>query len=466
MPLINGKFTEGVYPSKKHVRVLFDNSKKWRYRVLRGGRNGYKDWSIATAAVERGIRVSTHFLFTREVQLTIKDSAHKLLKNTIKRLGYQKYFDITKTEITCKINDTTMIFRGLNDLVSDDVKSTEGIDICVIGEAQNLSEKSFIDIDGTIRKKNSEVWIAYNTKMDTDFVYQFTVTNPPDNLICDLVNYTDAPDWMIEDVVKDQAERMKRENYQLYLNNWMGQPLTLGLFFAELGKHNAETPFVIPDLDDNERLIASLDHGIAHNTCFHLMYLDSDGYIHGLFSYYQNGSTTKAHAEAIIEMIEGFRFSWHKYPSEIHYDYAMETKHKLSETHYRSDLDEYIDAFKTRLGGKSVKFVPANKRKADGCNIMRQVFSIGNGVPTYRYFDGLNDGMIHSVKNVITDKVNPEVYAKLDGDDGADTLRYGIMAAVVKMAQLNRPKEKSRVRGNRDLAAFNNKYKNSDSGVY
>jgi hypothetical protein len=347
----------------------------------------------------------------------------------------------------------------------------EGIDVCVICEAQNLTQKSWVDLDPTIRKPKSEIWIMFNTKMDTDFVYQLCVKNPPENMICEKVNYTDtnAPKTMISQVILDQAERMKQENYELYSNVWLGEPLTLGLFFAEFGKHNLIAPFLIPVLDDNSRIIAALDGGIAHYTVFHLAYLSPDGFIYGLFSYYQNGGTHAGHAEAIIDAIESCHFSRHMYPSELFYDYAMETKHALSDHNYRSDLDEYIDAFKARTGGKKTVFIPANKRKIDGCNAMRKVFTQTNGVPIYRLFDGLNDELEHSVKNVITDKINPEVYSKMDGDDGADTLRYLVMGGLPKLTQLNNLKlhdASTRIILNPELARFKAKYKNSQTGIY
>jgi hypothetical protein len=450
MPLIDGKFCSLTLPSEKHARVIFgDKTPKGltpRYRVLRGGRNGYKDWSFASAAIERAVRVPTRFLFTREVQLTLAESAHQLLKDTIDRLGYHDYFKAVEGRITCNINDSSFAFRGLNDQVSKDVKSTEGIDICVIGEAESLTEKSFNDLDPTIRKPGSEIWIAYNTKMETDFVYQFTVVNPPDNMICELVNYTDAPAWMISPVIIEQAERDKRENFPLYKNKWLGEPMTLGLFFQGFGKHNTETPFIIPEQDDNDRVIGCLDHGIAHDTSFSLLYLSPDGFIHCVFSYDQNGGTTRSHAEAIIEAIEASRFSRYMYPSEIYYDYAMDEKHKINEQMYRSDLDEYLDAFNNREGGKQTAFIPANKRKVDGCHAMQLVFHIGDGVPIFRYFEGLNDKTVESIKQVETDKVNSEMYAKKDGDDGADKIRYGIMGALVRMQTLNLKAKKTEKR--------------------
>jgi hypothetical protein len=220
---------------------------------------------------------------------------------------------------------------------------------------------------------------------------------------------------------------MKADNYPLYENVWLGMPSTVGLFFWEFGAHNREHPFVIPDQDDNSRIFGSLDHGIAHNTSFGLWYLAPEGIIHRIFTYSRNGGTTKGHAEAIVEAIESCRFSRYLFPCEIFYDYAMDEKHRLNEQVYRSDLDEYKTVFENTDGGKDTLFIPANKRKIDGCHLMKQLFSEGNGEPLFRYFAALNDPFVTSVKGVMTDPLNTEIYAKMDGDDETDEARYGIM---------------------------------------
>lgn len=466
MPLVKGNFEDLVLPSAKHARVLCDltgylgvdpkDGKEkmlpWRFRVLYGGRNGYKDWSAMAVAVERGIRISTRYLLTREVQNTIADSSYQLLVDMINRLGYADYFTILGSKILCKINGTSFIFKGLNDLVAEDVKSTEGIDVAIIGEAQNLTEKSMNDFEPTIRKAGSEIWIFFNTQFDTDYVYKFCVNpdengvpHPPKNMLCELVTYldTDNPAETTSTATLEQAERDKKENFDLYRNKWLGLPRTIGLFFPELGKHNVEVSFVIPEDWDNERLIAALDHGIIHPTCFHLMYLDHSGHIHGILTYKKSGGTAQSHAFAIIEAIEACRFSRYMYPSEVYYDYQMETKHALNEMVYRSDLDEYMDAFRSRPAGAGTVFIPANKRKVDGCHAQRLVFSFNGGNPIYRYFDGLNEGLIEDLKRVKTSKVEPEMYEKMDGDDGADTHRYGTLGALTKMTSLNLEKAES-----------------------
>jgi hypothetical protein len=187
MPIKDGKIVDLELP-RKHARVLFDQSKQWRFRELHGGRNGAKDWSIAAAAIEIGIRKSTRFLFTREVQKTLAASAHQLLKDTIQRLGYSQYFEVLRNEIRCKQNETIFLFEGLNDIVASDLKSFEGIDIAVICEAEDLTKQSFQTFNFTIRKPGSQIWIQFNPQFEDDFVYSYFVTNPPGNCIGCQVN--------------------------------------------------------------------------------------------------------------------------------------------------------------------------------------------------------------------------------------------------------------------------------------
>jgi phage terminase large subunit len=432
MPLVDGEFIPLEFPSEKHARVLMDHSRPWRYRVLYGGRNGYKDWSIAATAIERAVRCPTRFLFTREVQLTLADSAHQLLKDTITRLGYDGYFTVLEKKIICHLNGSSIIFRGLNEKVSGDVKSMEGIDIAVVMEAEDLDEKSFCeDLDPTVRKPGSEIWIAFNTKQETGFVYNFCVTNPPENMLCEKVTYLDTnnPDKMLSPVILDQANRMKLENYELYKNTWLGEPLTLGLFFKEFGNHNECIPFVIPE-HSNRTLIGSLDHGLVHNTSFGLSYISEKLDMFRMFTYSECGGTTRAHAEAILEKIESFSLSRYQFPSIVFYDYSMDEKHKQDEWDYKSDIDIYKEVFGAHPLGKMVRFVKANKNKVPGCSAMRGMFVKVNGRPQFYYFAGMNKKFVTSIKNVVTDDTNTEVYSKMDGDDETDECRYSIMGAM------------------------------------
>ena len=430
MPFVNNEFLPLEVPGKIG-RVLFDNTKKWRYRALYGGRGAGKDWSAKAAICEMAIRKPMRILFARELQNSIKDSSHRLIADTIQRLGLNQFYNVLDNEIR-GTNGALFIFRGIRHN-TDEIKSMEGIDLCVLDEARPLTEESFLVLDPTIRRAGSEILFLFNVLMESDFVYQFCVKNPPENLIGSLVNYTDNPYCPAELI--EQADRMKVENIERYKNIWLGEPLTLGLFFSEFGLHNKERPFIISDHETSKQLIGSLDHGLAHCTSFGLHYLDNDGQVHRIFTYCNNGGTTQSHAEAIADAIEGCQWSRYTFPSEIFYDYAMDEKHAINERIYISDLDIYKAVFSKRRGGNEVKFIPANKRKVDGCHAMKAMFAKVNGLPILRYFDGLNNEFVESIKNAITDKVNTEVYAKMDGDDPCDEFRYAAMGIMTRLMQ-------------------------------
>jgi hypothetical protein len=231
-----------------------------------------------------------------------------------------------------------------------------------------------------------------------------------------------------------RLENLPETERQAYLfGNW---DIFEGQFFSDFGEHNRETPFIIPEQDDNSRLIGSLDHGLAHYTSFGLAYLAPDGSIHRIFTYKANSGTTKGHAEAIAEAIGACRLTRYMFPKKIYYDYAMEAKKTHGEEVY-CDLDEYIEVFSNIEAAKNTEFLPANKRKADGCHAMRLVFNGTNGTPIFRYFDGLNSELVEGLTDVLTDKINTEQYAKMDGDDCADDCRYMIMGALVDLQTLN-----------------------------
>src|SRR5574343_461569 len=120
-----------------------------RYKVAYGGRGSAKSWSIAEALILLAISPSIIFtgetkirvLCTREIQNSIKESVHKLLSDTIERLKISHLFDITNNSILCK-NGSEFIFIGLLRNV-DQIKSTEGINICWVSEAHNVSNESW-----------------------------------------------------------------------------------------------------------------------------------------------------------------------------------------------------------------------------------------------------------------------------------------------------------------------------------
>ena len=58
-----------------------------RYKVLYGGRAAARSWTIARKLLIRGTQKTEFVLCTRELQKSIKQSVHRLLKKQIRLLG-------------------------------------------------------------------------------------------------------------------------------------------------------------------------------------------------------------------------------------------------------------------------------------------------------------------------------------------------------------------------------------------
>ena len=80
------------------LQCLFDPP-KMRYRVLLGGRGGAKSWGVARALLIKGAQKPLRILCAREVQISIKDSVHKLLSDQITALGLGAFYEITQNTI-------------------------------------------------------------------------------------------------------------------------------------------------------------------------------------------------------------------------------------------------------------------------------------------------------------------------------------------------------------------------------
>lgn len=201
---------------------IFD---KARYKIFYGGRGSGKSWSIAEFLIVQAYTYpKTRILCTREIQNSIKESVHKLLADTVDRLGLSGYFHITNNSLLCS-NGSEFIFMGLLRNV-DQIKSTEGIDYCWVSEAHNVSDESWETLLPTIRKEGSEIIIDFNPRNEDDPTYQRWVVNPPDGAISKLVNYVDNP--YFPKVLRVEMEHDKKKDKLLYEQKWLGKPVGIG----------------------------------------------------------------------------------------------------------------------------------------------------------------------------------------------------------------------------------------------
>ena len=193
---------------------------KTRYKAYKGGRGGRKSWEFAQAALYRGFQEKKLILCTREIQNSIADSVHSLLSNTVERMQLSSFYEVQKTTIIGK-NGTEFKFRGLNGNTIDGIKSFEGADIAIVEEAHSVSQKSWDILIPTIRKEDSEIWVAYNPDLITDPVHVRFALNTPDNCYLQHINYTDNPDC--PQTLIDEANYLKSLDYDAYAHIYLGE---------------------------------------------------------------------------------------------------------------------------------------------------------------------------------------------------------------------------------------------------
>lgn len=194
-----------------------------RYKTFHGGRGGAKSWAAARALVIMAASKKLRILCTREVQNSIKDSVHKLLKDQIEMLGLNPWFRITNESIT-SASGSEFLFKGLRfDPLG--IKSTEGVDICWVEEAQSVSSDSWAILIPTIRKEGSEIWVTFNPGEESDPTYQRFIVTPPDDSITVEVNYYDNP--YLPETLRKEMEYCKRVDYEAYEHIWLGKPKSI-----------------------------------------------------------------------------------------------------------------------------------------------------------------------------------------------------------------------------------------------
>ena len=192
---------------------------KVRNRVLYGGRASSKSWEFAGMAQAIGAIYNTRFLCVRRFQNKIKESVYTLISaqiNNFKTPGYK----VMASEIHHK-NGSNFSFYGI-ERNTDEIKSFEGADVLWIEEAHNLTEEQWHILEPTIRAANSEIWISFNPRLMSDFVYQRFIINPPPNTRTRLINYPENP--FLSDTMLDVIKASKAEDEEEYAHTYLGVP--------------------------------------------------------------------------------------------------------------------------------------------------------------------------------------------------------------------------------------------------
>lgn len=201
-----------------------------------GGRGGLKSWGCAQALELKGHIDPLRVLCTRELQTSIKESVHKLLSDTVERIGMGYFYEVLNTSITGN-NGTSFLFEGLKNNTSK-VRSLEGIDICWCEEAEAITEDSWDILEPTIRKPGSEIWVTFNPDDEMGATYQKFVTPyldainehgfyEDDDIYVRKIGWEDADAYgWFPDELRKQKDKLYRERPKQAAHVWGGEPNT------------------------------------------------------------------------------------------------------------------------------------------------------------------------------------------------------------------------------------------------
>lgn len=192
-----------------------------RYKIYHGGRSGGKSWAFARVllllAMQRHIRV----LCVREFMVSIRESVHKLLCDQIESLGLNSFYEVTRDGIRCTITGSEFIFKGMHNNTQS-IKSTEGVNICWVEEAQTVSDASWEALIPTIRMPQSEIWLSLNPRYASDATYRRFVTSPPDDdMVRVRVLWSDNP--FHPEVLEKERIKLERDDPAAYRHVWLGE---------------------------------------------------------------------------------------------------------------------------------------------------------------------------------------------------------------------------------------------------
>ena len=215
-----------------------------RYFFFWGGRGGAKSYGVGDFHVIKGRSEKARYLMTREIQNSIKDSVHALLKGRINDLEFYDY-TITDINIRHKLSGTEFIFAGLSSVTEDQIKSYFNIKRCWVEEAHSITNKSLGVLTPTIRATGSQICFTYNRKESLDPVHDLFLkhktkkermryTDPDgnksywnlsrgDGVIRVEINYDGNP---LFPEVLERERFFDKENMDTaeYLHKWEGQP--------------------------------------------------------------------------------------------------------------------------------------------------------------------------------------------------------------------------------------------------
>lgn len=234
------------------------------YIFLEGGRAGGKSYSVAYYMLAQTFNShysNNKFLCMRKVQESIEESVYSLLKSLIIKENLEDYFDINKVDITNKVTNVRIVFKGCNTIAALlGIKSSDEVAAIWIEEAQGLTYEDFkVIIPTFVRFEQFKFIFTYNRFLEEDPV--LTEYKRRETRALHIYSTYLDNEHTNEETIRE-AESLKAISEAEYNHVWLGLPGGKYIAFPTLSlEHNGfYDPYFKPD---NYPWYISMDWGFS-----------------------------------------------------------------------------------------------------------------------------------------------------------------------------------------------------------
>jgi len=216
--------TEATIEVPDKMEAMFSQPRgSLMYRGSYGGRGSGKSFTFAKVAAIWGYAEPLRILCTREIQDSIKESFHAELKNAIATEPWlERHYDVGRDYLR-GANGTEFIFKGLRHNIGS-LKSLAQIDLCIVEEAEDVPEESWLALEPTIRSDKAEMWIIWNPRTEGSPVDKRFRQNPPPMSMIVEMNYSDNP-WFPSVLEMRRQHQLQTLDHETYRHIWHGDYL-------------------------------------------------------------------------------------------------------------------------------------------------------------------------------------------------------------------------------------------------
>lgn len=206
----------------KFYPYLFDYSNRFEFYM--GSAGSGKSYFITQKLIIRAINEPIRILVCRKYATTIRQTVFSLFCDVIKRWKLDKHVKINQSDyrITFLHNGSEIIFTGLDEETK--LLSLNNIGSVFIEEVFEVEEELVEQLNLRMRgkTKNQQIIMAWNPISQDSWLYDFTVTHPPQSSVFIHSTYKDNP-FLSLDYIQSLEELQFRnpQKWRIYgLGEW------------------------------------------------------------------------------------------------------------------------------------------------------------------------------------------------------------------------------------------------------